>query len=132
MRKLTFCICENKDADQFCSYCSSAPLLVQFLYFLKTNFPAPAIFLACIARFASKTVRKSHCWFSHYVAQFILKHNILSRSWKYRALEYELQSIRRCMVIKPYHFSHEQVTVISTDELSPPSNRPSLAFIFLN
>ena len=46
MRKPTFCICENKGADQLRSNCEAdhtfvfATWIVQFLYFLNPKFPA--------------------------------------------------------------------------------------------
>ena len=46
MRKPTFCICDDKGADQLCSICEAdhhlffATQMVQFLYFLNPKFPA--------------------------------------------------------------------------------------------
>ena len=52
MRKLTFCICENKGADQ--PSFISATWIVQFLYFLNAKFPASfPMFCDCTARFWS-------------------------------------------------------------------------------
>ena len=41
MRKLAFCICENKDADQLrCAFVFATTRIVQSLYFLNPKFPA--------------------------------------------------------------------------------------------
>ena len=71
MRKLAFCICENKDADQvtakLISAFVSAIKLVQFLYFLNTKFQAPSHLLwlhslVCVVPFAISWAL-AHCHF---------------------------------------------------------------------
>ena len=73
MRKLAFCLCENKDSDQlrgdreadqrlcFRYTDSTIPLLFSFL-------KLEAIFCGFTARFVSEVVGISEDWFSHYVA----------------------------------------------------------------
>ena len=73
MRKLAFCICENKDADQLCGnreahqrlcYNSSTTLI--------RNFKPLAIFCGCTARFVSDLVGNPEDRFSHNKALIIL------------------------------------------------------------
>ena len=82
MKKKTFCICENKGANQLCSnWRVTAKLIsafvfttriVQFLYFLNPKFPASSHLLCLYSSVYVRTVLKSHCWFSHEVAQIRL------------------------------------------------------------
>ena len=58
MRKTTFCICENKDADQLLSNSKADRRLrfryiVQSLFFLNPEFKPLAIFCSCTAWFVS-------------------------------------------------------------------------------
>ena len=71
MRKPTFCICKNKDADQLRGNREADQRLcfryiVQALYSLNQNFKPLAIFcgLVCVG-----PGRKPECWFSHDAAQ---------------------------------------------------------------
>ena len=56
VRKPTFCICENKDADQL-PRSWSAPLFSLLLVFLNTKFAPLAISSGCTARFVRDLVR---------------------------------------------------------------------------
>ena len=72
MRKLAFCICENKDADQlrgnreadqrlcFRYMYSAISLSIQI-----RNFKLLVIFYGCAARFVSDLVGYPEDWFSH-------------------------------------------------------------------
>ena len=60
MRKPTFCICENKDADQLIHASVFATWLVPYLFFLNKKFQASCgISSACIAWFVSQTWSES-------------------------------------------------------------------------
>ena len=69
MRKLAFCICENKEADQLrgnhelISAFVFPTRTVQFLCYLNLRFLA--IFCSCTARFVSDQVRNPEDRFSH-------------------------------------------------------------------
>ena len=63
MRKPTFCICENKDADQLCGYreadqrlCSHYTDSTNHLFFNIRNFKPLAILCSCTAWFVSDQV----------------------------------------------------------------------------
>ena len=74
MRKPTFCICENKGADQLHRNCEAyltaklistdrtIPILPKFIV------PASCHLLYLKSSVCVKTVRKPHCWFSHEAA----------------------------------------------------------------
>ena len=56
MRKPTFCVCENKDADQLCSNAQLISIFVfdtQSLFFPVPNFKLLICFCDCTARFVS-------------------------------------------------------------------------------
>ena len=75
MRKPTFCICENKGADQLHSNCKAdhafvfAIRIVPFPYFLNPKFPASSHLLGLYSLVCVGPVQKPHCWFSHETAQ---------------------------------------------------------------
>ena len=71
MRKTSFCICENKDADQrHCfRYINSTIPLLPINY--KRSFKPLAIFCGCIARFVSELVENPEDQFSHNTASMI-------------------------------------------------------------
>ena len=76
MRKPTFCICKNNDADQLRRNCeadqrlcfrytdSIIPLLPKFM----RNFKSLALFSNCVARFVSDLVGNTEDRFSHVAA----------------------------------------------------------------
>ena len=75
MRKPTFCICENKDADQHAKLISVfvfATWIVQYLFFLHTKFQASSHlqWLCCLV--CVRPVQNPHCWFSHVAAQLLI------------------------------------------------------------
>ena len=82
MRKPAFCICENKDADQFRGNRNSAFVfatwIVQFLFFLNPKFLASNIFCGCTARLVSDLVYNPEDRFSHDEAH-IIEENIEAR-----------------------------------------------------
>ena len=67
MRNQTFCICENKDADQLPSNCEAgqrlyfATPIVQFLCSLNPKFPDSSPLLCLYKPFCVGPVRKPHC-----------------------------------------------------------------------
>ena len=72
MRKLDFCLCENKGADQLCSICfrytdSTIPLL------LKSNVELLAIFCGCTDEFVSDLVENPKDQFSRVTAHMHIK-----------------------------------------------------------
>ena len=67
VRKLVFCICENKDADQL-----RGNRIVHSLYFLLSNFKPLAIFCGCTAWFVSDLVGNLEDRFSHNEAHIIV------------------------------------------------------------
>ena len=75
MRKLAFCICQNKDADQLRSTCEAdhafvfATRIVQSLFYL--NFKPLAMFCDCTARFVSDLVGNPEDRFSQNEAQIL-------------------------------------------------------------
>ena len=77
MRKLAFCICENKDADQLRSNCAAdqrlvfATWIVQSLNFLNPKFQASSIFCCCTALFVWDLVGNLEDRFSHNEAHII-------------------------------------------------------------
>ena len=79
MRKPTFCICENKDADQLRGSASVfATWIVQYLYFLNTKFQASSHLhwlhsLVCVG-----PGQKPHCLFSHVAAQLMCFNKLAS------------------------------------------------------
>ena len=70
MRKPDFCICENKDADQLCSYRTVDQRLC-FCYIDSTLPKSEAIFCCCTARFVSDLVPNSEDRFSCNADHFI-------------------------------------------------------------
>ena len=76
MRKLVFCICENKEADQLCGN-RKADQRLCFRYIdstiplLPKNEISRAIFCDCTARFVSDQVRNPEDRFSHKEATII-------------------------------------------------------------
>ena len=76
MRKPTFCIFEIKAHISFGVTVKLirafvfATVIVQFVYFLKPKFPASSDFLCMYSLVFVGLGRKSHCWFSHDVADF--------------------------------------------------------------
>ena len=75
MRKPTFCICENIDADQLRSYREADQCLcfhytdVQCLLYLKSKFQDSGFLLCSYNSVCVRSVRKPLCWFSHDAAQ---------------------------------------------------------------
>ena len=77
MRKPTFCICENKGADQLRSHCEAD----QRLCFRYTGSTLPLLYKSKISSHWSSSVTvqsglcgtcsKSHCLFSHVVAHIL-------------------------------------------------------------
>ena len=77
MRKPAFCICENKDADQFRGNREAYQRLC-FRYTDRSiirNFKPPAIFYNCTAWFVSDLVGNPEDRFSHNEAHFLQNHN---------------------------------------------------------
>ena len=73
MRKPTFCICENKGADQLRSFAETAKLIstfvfatriVQSLFFLSPKFHASSHLLCLYSSVCVRPVQKPHCWLS--------------------------------------------------------------------
>ena len=76
MRKLTFCLCKSKGADQLRSNCEAdqrlfffATQIVQYLFFLHQKFQAPSLLLWPYSLVGVRPVWKPHCWFSHETVQ---------------------------------------------------------------
>ena len=71
MIKPTFCICENKGADQLRSNSEAdqrlcfATRIVQFLFYLNRNVPVSGNLLCFYSSVYVEPVRRPHCWFSH-------------------------------------------------------------------
>ena len=70
MRKPTFCICENKDADQLrgnreADHAFVFATLVQSLYFLNPKFQASSHLLWLCSPVCVRPGRKPEHWFSH-------------------------------------------------------------------
>ena len=69
MRKQTFCICENKDADQLRSNCTPDQRLsftiqiVQYLFYLNPKFQASSHFLCLYRPVCVNLVDNPNCWF---------------------------------------------------------------------
>ena len=79
MRKPTFCICENKNADQLrgvtaklISAFVSATQIVQFLYFLNPKSQASSHLLGLYSLVCVGPGRKPERWFSHDAAHLLL------------------------------------------------------------
>ena len=71
MRKLTFCICENKGTDQRCSNCEADQRLCfrnldSTISLLSKSKILVLSYLLCLySSLCVGSVRKPHCWFSH-------------------------------------------------------------------
>ena len=79
MGKPTICLGENKGADQLRSNCEADQRLC-FRYSdstvpLLSKFPVSSHLLCLYSPVCVGPVRKPHCWFSHEVAQMLLKTN---------------------------------------------------------
>ena len=78
VRKLAFCICENKDTDQLCGNHEADQRLcfchmdTQSFYFLNTKFQASSHLLGCTAWFVSDLVGNPKYQFSHNEAHIFL------------------------------------------------------------
>ena len=79
MRKHTFCICKNKDADQLRGNREADQLLcfllqgiVKFFYFLNLKFQASSLLLSLHRPVCIRPVQNPHCWFSHDAAHCVL------------------------------------------------------------
>ena len=53
-----------------------ATRIVQFLFYFNPKFQASSSFLCLYRSFCVGPVRKPHCWFSHEVAQLVMKTDI--------------------------------------------------------
>ena len=87
MRKPTFCICENKDADQLrvsaklISAFVFSTWIVWYLYFLNSKFQASSHLQWVYSLVCVRTGQNPHCWSSHVVAhmtKYKRKKNILN------------------------------------------------------
>ena len=82
MRKPTFCICENKAADQLCgNRTSDQGLCFRYTYSTIPLLPkSDAIFCGCTVRFVSDLVGNPEDRFSHNEAQFLYTMGITEQS----------------------------------------------------
>ena len=87
MRKLSFCICENKDADQLRGNSAFvfATWIVQYLYFINLKFQASSHLQQLYSLVCVRPGQNPHCWFSHFAAQMVTK------SW--RAVQYTIMTL---------------------------------------
>ena len=71
MRKLDFCLCENKGAvtAELISAFAFAVWIVQFLYFLNPKFQASGHLLCLYKSACAGPVQKPYCLFSHDTTQ---------------------------------------------------------------
>ena len=81
MRKPTFCICENKDADQLRGNREADQRLcfryiVQSLYFLNPKFQASSHLLWLYSLVCVRPGRKPEYWFSHDAAQILFSEEV--------------------------------------------------------
>ena len=84
MRKTTFCICENKDADQLrgnreadqrLCFRYIHTLVVRSLYFLYPKFEASSHLVQLYSLVCVGPGRKPERWFSHDEARIIFRHS---------------------------------------------------------
>ena len=98
MRKPDFCLCENKGADQLGNNCDLISAfvfttrIVQFLYFLNSNFHPPAIFCNCTGGFVSDLVGNPEDHFSYIVAHITLIYPVTTKKTKIH-VHFEIDSV---------------------------------------